>query len=75
MSDNVSHNILIGKLRNCTTDEWTVENWLTGRTQGFVITVTESGWRPVTNNAPQGLVLGPALFYVFINDLDERIIC
>lgn len=38
--DAVFHYILIGKLRNCGIDEWTVrwiENWLTGTAQRVVI--------------------------------------
>ncbi|PKU45842.1 rna-directed dna polymerase from mobile element jockey- hypothetical protein [Limosa lapponica baueri] len=38
--DTVSHNILIGKLRKCGFDEWTVrwiDNWLNGRTRRTVI--------------------------------------
>ena len=34
--DTVSHNILLGKLRHCGLDEWSVkwtENWLNGRAQ------------------------------------------
>ena len=58
--DRVSHNILLGKLRKCGMDEWSVrwtENWLNGRAQRIGFSSTESSWRPVIGGVRWGQYL------------------
>ena len=72
--DRVWHKGLLYKLKCMGIDgNFSVESFLSNRYQRVALNGQASSWTDVNAGVPQGSILGPLFFIIYINDLSENL--